>query len=94
MQQRLLIAPSRHNKESMLEGRGTGPLYLHFYEMMDSWLKIKIPDESIILKRFYEKFRYCRNNLLRINDKKERERTVGMDSKRRERSNAGMSLIK
>ena len=31
MQQPLLIAPHRHNKESMLEGRGTGPLYLHFY---------------------------------------------------------------
>ena len=31
MQQPLLIAPSRHNRESMLEGRGTGPLYLHFY---------------------------------------------------------------
>ena len=31
MQQPLLIAPSRHNRECMLEGRGTGPLYLHFY---------------------------------------------------------------
>ena len=26
MQQPLLIAPHRHNKESMLEGRGTEPL--------------------------------------------------------------------
>ena len=35
MQQPLLIAPSKHNKESMLEGRSFRPLYLHFYGNMN-----------------------------------------------------------